>query len=74
MRRQQQPLALIHGYHVAFVWGAALLACALLCAVFLVNAKKDDLPADADAWARREPLRILRAPGDCARREGDVSP
>jgi len=43
----EQPLALIHGYHVAFVWGAALLGCALLCAVFLVNAKKDDLPADA---------------------------
>ena len=44
---EQQPLAYIHGYHVAFVWGAALLA-ALCCArSFLVNAKKDDVPTDA---------------------------
>jgi EmrB/QacA subfamily drug resistance transporter len=47
----QQPLALIHGYHVAFVWGAALLACALFCAVVLVNAKKDDVPTDAAVGA-----------------------
>jgi EmrB/QacA subfamily drug resistance transporter len=44
---QQTPAALIHGYHVAFVWGAALLICALLCAVFLVNAKKEDVPTEA---------------------------
>jgi EmrB/QacA subfamily drug resistance transporter len=44
---QQTPHALIHGYHVAFVWGAALLASALLCAVFLVNAKKEDVPTEA---------------------------
>jgi EmrB/QacA subfamily drug resistance transporter len=44
---QLTPTALIHGYHVAFVWGAALLTAALLCAVFLINAKKQDVPADA---------------------------
>ena len=32
---QLTPTALIHGYHVAFVWGAALFTAALLCAVFL---------------------------------------
>ena len=37
----------IHGYHVAFVWGAGLLTAALLCAVLLVNAKKDDVPTEA---------------------------
>jgi EmrB/QacA subfamily drug resistance transporter len=44
---QQTPLALIHGYHVAFLWGAALLTCALLSAIFLITAKKEDVPADA---------------------------
>ena len=43
---QQTPLALIHGYHVAFVWGAALFTGALLCAVALVNAKKQDMPTE----------------------------
>jgi EmrB/QacA subfamily drug resistance transporter len=41
------PTALIHGYHVAFLWGAALFTAALLCAVFLINAKKEDVPAEA---------------------------
>ena len=27
---QQTPLAFIHGYHVAFYWGAALFGAALL--------------------------------------------
>ena len=44
---QLTPTALIHGYHVAFVWGAALLTAALLCAIFLINAKKEDVPAEA---------------------------
>ena len=39
-------LALLHGYHVAFFWGAMLLFAGLLVAVFLVNAKKDDVPTD----------------------------
>jgi EmrB/QacA subfamily drug resistance transporter len=43
---EQTPSALIHGYHVAFFWGAVLLAAALVCAVNLVNAKKEDVPTD----------------------------
>ena len=41
--------ALIHGYHVAFVWGAALLAAALVAAIALINATKDDVPKDPAA-------------------------
>lgn len=41
--------ALIHGYHVAFIWGAALLFAAFLTAVFLINATKDDVPSDPAA-------------------------
>jgi EmrB/QacA subfamily drug resistance transporter len=44
---QQTPHALIHGYHVSFVWGAALLIAGLLCAVALVNARKEDVPTEA---------------------------
>ena len=39
-------LAFVRGYHVAFFWGAVLLACALLVAVVLVNAKKQDVPTE----------------------------
>ena len=39
--------ALIHGYHVAFMWGAGLLPAALITALLLINAKKEDVPADA---------------------------
>jgi len=39
-------LALVRGYHVAFFWGAVLLASALVVAVFLINAKRDDVPAE----------------------------
>jgi EmrB/QacA subfamily drug resistance transporter len=38
--------ALVHGYHVAFFWGAMMLIAALIVAVFLINAKKDDIPAE----------------------------
>jgi EmrB/QacA subfamily drug resistance transporter len=41
------PLALIHGYHVAFFWGAVLLAAALVTSFFFINAKKDDIPHEA---------------------------
>jgi EmrB/QacA subfamily drug resistance transporter len=41
------PLAFIHGYHVAFYWGAALFALALLVSVILINAHKEDVPSDA---------------------------
>ena len=45
------PLAFIHGYHVAFFWGAVLFAGALLVAIVLINAHKEDIPADAAAVA-----------------------
>jgi MFS family permease len=38
--------ALVHGYHVAFFWGAMLLIAALITAVLLINAKKEDIPAE----------------------------
>jgi Na+/melibiose symporter-like transporter len=41
------PAAFIHGYHVAFAWGAGLLTAALLVALFLINAKKEDVPVEA---------------------------
>jgi EmrB/QacA subfamily drug resistance transporter len=41
------PPALIHGYHVAFLWGAILLTCALVAAIVFVNAKKEDVPVEA---------------------------
>jgi EmrB/QacA subfamily drug resistance transporter len=40
------PSALIHGYHVAFAWGAGLLLAALVCAVVFVNANREDVPSD----------------------------
>jgi EmrB/QacA subfamily drug resistance transporter len=41
-----QPDALIHGYHVAFLWAAVLLAAGLVAAVVFINAKKADIPAE----------------------------
>jgi EmrB/QacA subfamily drug resistance transporter len=38
--------AFVHGYHVAFLWGAGMLALALVIATVLISAKKDDLPAE----------------------------
>jgi EmrB/QacA subfamily drug resistance transporter len=38
------PPALIHGYHVAFFWAAALLTVSLVCSVVFINAKKEDVP------------------------------
>ncbi len=43
---QPTPLAALHGYHVAFTIGAAMLATALVIVVVLVNARKHQLPAD----------------------------
>ena len=45
--QQILPLAFIHGYHVAFFWGAVLLAGALLASIVFINAHKEDIPADA---------------------------
>ena len=38
------PDALIHGYHVAFFWGAVLLACALVTSALLINAQEGRHP------------------------------
>jgi len=43
--------ALIHGYRVAFFWGAVFIAVALLVAIVLINAKKDDIPANPQTAA-----------------------
>jgi len=40
------PDALIHGYQVAFFWGAVLFAAGFLVALFVVNARKEDVPTD----------------------------
>jgi len=38
--------AFLYGYHVAFFWGAVLLFIALLVAIFVINAKKEDVPVE----------------------------
>jgi MFS family permease len=38
-------LAFVHGYHVSFFWGAVLLFLALVVAIFVIHAKKEDVPA-----------------------------
>ena len=43
------PLAFIHGYHVAFFWGAVLFACALIATIVFINAHKEDIPAEPAA-------------------------
>jgi EmrB/QacA subfamily drug resistance transporter len=43
------PDALIHGYHVAFFWGAVLFACALVTSAVLITAQKDDIPTEGVA-------------------------
>ena len=40
------PFAFISGYHVSFFWGAMLLAGALVTALFVINARKEDVPAE----------------------------
>jgi hypothetical protein len=42
-----QVESLIHGYRVAFFWAAVFIALALVVAIVLINAKKDDIPADS---------------------------
>jgi EmrB/QacA subfamily drug resistance transporter len=43
---RQQPLAFIHGYHVAFSIGVGLLVASALTIVLMINARRDDLPAE----------------------------
>jgi EmrB/QacA subfamily drug resistance transporter len=44
---QVTPDAFVHGYHVAFFWGAVMLAVSLAVVIVFVNAKKDDIPNEA---------------------------
>jgi EmrB/QacA subfamily drug resistance transporter len=41
------PLAFIHGYHVAFFWGAVMFALALVVSAVLINARREDVPTEA---------------------------
>ncbi|NHC43656.1 MFS transporter [Motilibacter aurantiacus] len=41
-----QGEALIRGYHVAFFWGSMLLLCGLVAAALLINARREDVPAE----------------------------
>ena len=43
--------ALIHGYHVAFFWGAMLLLGGLVVAALVINAKKTDVPKEGAVMA-----------------------
>ncbi|MGZ8736787.1 MAG: MFS transporter [Nocardioides sp.] len=43
---QLAPSAFIAGYHVAFFWGAVLFAAALVAALLLINARKEDVPTE----------------------------
>lgn len=45
--QQILPTAFLHGYHVAFFWGAVLLAAAFVASFVFVNAHKEDIPTDA---------------------------
>ena len=40
------PSAFVQGYHVAFFWGAVLLLAALVAAALLINARRQDVPAE----------------------------
>jgi EmrB/QacA subfamily drug resistance transporter len=44
--QQALPLAFIHGYHVAFYWGAALFVVALVVSFAFITVHKEDIPAD----------------------------
>ena len=37
--------SLLHGYQVSYFWGTGMLVAALVAAVVMINAKKDDIPA-----------------------------
>jgi Na+/melibiose symporter-like transporter len=40
------PDALVHGYAVSFFWGSVMFLLALVVTVLMINARKDQLPAD----------------------------
>jgi len=44
--KQPPPDALVHGYVTSFFWGSVMFALALVVTVLLINARKEQLPAD----------------------------
>jgi MFS family permease len=44
--KESLNLALLHGYHVSFFWGAVLLVAALVVAAVVINARKQELPSE----------------------------
>ncbi|MGZ4485382.1 MAG: MFS transporter [Nocardioidaceae bacterium] len=44
--RRLQFDAFVHGYHVAFFWGAVLLTAGLLVTLVFINVQKDEIPAE----------------------------
>ncbi|NJC72680.1 DHA2 family efflux MFS transporter permease subunit [Planosporangium thailandense] len=48
-RMKLQLEAFVHGYAVAFAWGAAILAVSALVIITLIRVRKDDLPAPGGA-------------------------
>jgi EmrB/QacA subfamily drug resistance transporter len=42
----QQPLAFIHGYHVAFAFGVGLLVASAVTIIVFINARREELPAE----------------------------
>lgn len=48
---QPPPDALVHGYAVSFFWGAVLLTAALVVAAFVINARREDVPAEPELVA-----------------------
>ena len=46
-----QAAAQVHGYHVAYTWGAALFAAALVVALVVMTARRSSLPAGEAALA-----------------------
>jgi predicted MFS family arabinose efflux permease len=49
--QQLLPLAFLHGYHVAFLAGALLLAGGWLTALLVINARRQDVPTEPEALA-----------------------
>jgi hypothetical protein len=54
------PLAAIHGYHVAFWIGVGLVAAAFVAILVFVNAGKDAIPTQPDVPAADEATEARR--------------
>ena len=47
--QQLMSEAFVHGYHVAFFWGAVLLFAALITSAVFIQVRREDLPVDSAA-------------------------